>query len=130
MKRLLFLGCLPLVFFNFSACAQEKIAGDLSAEEAQQYIQEQDPVILDVRTDREYNQGHLPDARLLNFYKDDFKKGLEELPKEESYLVYCHSGARSAKAVKMMEELGFKEVSELSGGVASWNKEGQKLEKE
>ena len=87
-------------------------------------------VLLDVRTPREYNNGHLQEARLVDFYQEDFQKEIEKLPKDKSYLVYCHSGGRSGKAVQMMRQMGFEKVYDLKGGVAAWNEQGLPLKKE
>lgn len=130
MRLFSFLGALAFLGLTLSACAQQEAPEDLSAEEAQELIQQKNPLVLDVRTEREYNQGHLSDAKLIDFYEDDFAQRLEELPQDEPILVYCHSGGRSSKAVKMMKDLGFQEVYNLSGGVTSWNSEGKNLQKE
>jgi len=130
MMRFSFPAVLPFLLIAVSACAQQKTAEDLNAQEAQEFIQKQDPVVLDVRTEREFNQGHLADAKLIDFYNENFEQRLEELPQDEPYLVYCHSGGRSAKAVKMMKDLGFQEVYNLSGGVSSWSSEGKNLQEE
>lgn len=77
--------------------------------------------ILDVRTQEEYDEGHLPDATLIDFYSTDFEEKLSTLDRNKTYLVYCRSGNRSGQTMNMMKEAGFLQVYNLSGGVISLN---------
>ncbi|MBI5090370.1 MAG: rhodanese-like domain-containing protein [Actinobacteria bacterium] len=77
-------------------------------------------VVLDVRTPEEFATGHLPGAIDLDARSDTFTDELAQLDREVPYLVYCHSGNRSAAAVATMRELGFTRVSELDGGITAW----------
>ena len=76
--------------------------------------------ILDVRTAEEYAQGHIPAARNIDVLKDDFVQNISGLDKSKSYLVYCRSGKRSAKALQIMKENGFTHVKHLKGGFEAW----------
>ena len=79
-------------------------------------------VILDVRTDIEYNNGHIPNAVHINFYASDFNKRIAGLDTSKTYLVYCHSGSRSSKASEIMTtKLDFPHVYEFSGGWRAWS---------
>ncbi|MDR9375355.1 MAG: rhodanese-like domain-containing protein [Schleiferiaceae bacterium] len=124
------------LILTLGACAQsgsteEGATAPLPPQKAQKELKEHpNTVLLDVRTPREYNNGHLKEARLMDFYQEDFQKELEKLPKDKSYLVYCHSGGRSGKAVQMMRQMGFEKVYDLKGGVAAWNQQDLPLEKE
>ena len=51
-----------------------------------------------------------------------FRSG--ELDKEGSYLIYCRTGRRTAESLKIMRELGFAEVYNMSGGITDWNTKG------
>lgn len=132
--RTLFLSLSLLVVLG--SCAQSGKEGGqgetlLSPKEAQTELKETPQmVILDVRTPREYNNGHLKDAKLVDFYQDDFKQQIAKLPQGQPYLVYCHSGGRSAKAAQMMREMGFEKVYDLKGGVAAWNQQKLPLVKQ
>ena len=88
-----------------------------------------DFIILDVRTSAEYATGHIPNAVLLDFNSPDFADKAERLPKIATYLVYCRSGNRSAKAAVMLREKGFPEVLEIKGGMLEWQKEGLPVSK-
>ena len=79
-------------------------------------------VILDVRTEDEYNDGIIPNAINIDIHKGQgFISELETLDKNKNYYVYCRSGARSAKACEVMNELGFENAYNLIGGILEWN---------
>ena len=79
--------------------------------------------VIDVRTPREIAQGKIIDSALeIDFYRNDFAKKINKLPKDKKYLIYCRSGNRSSKALKLMKKAGFTEVYELQGGITSWKK--------
>ncbi len=74
-------------------------------------------VILDVRTQREYEYGHLEGAILIDIYSRDFKDKINQLDKSKKYYVYCKTGIRSRSAVGYMRQNGFKDVCDLQGGI-------------
>lgn len=76
--------------------------------------------ILDVRTLGEYEQGHIAQAHLRDFYAEDFEAQLDSLDKSRTYLVYCQSGGRSGSTLPIMEDLGFERVYDMYGGMGSW----------
>lgn len=78
-------------------------------------------VILDVRTLEEAEIGIIPDAKVIDIYKgQEFLDDLEDLDKTKNYYVYCRSGARSAQACSVMNQLGFKNTYNLIGGFIEW----------
>ncbi len=81
-------------------------------------------VILDVRTPEEFAEGHLADATNLDFYADTFRDELNQRDKDKRYLIYCRSGNRSGRTLNIMDELGFREVYNVSGGILRWEAEG------
>jgi rhodanese-related sulfurtransferase len=83
-----------------------------------------DLVILDVRTPEEFSEVHLEGATLLNIYDADFADQLATLDPEAPYLIYCRSGNRSGQAAAMMEDLGFRDVSNVDGGILAWMDQG------
>lgn len=86
-------------------------------------------VVLDVRTPAENAEGALPGSVLIDFHGDDFVEQLQALDRDVPYLVYCRSGARSAKTAEVMGQLGFAEVSDLGGGALAWQDAGLPLER-
>lgn len=79
--------------------------------------------ILDVRTEKEFEQGHLQDAVNFNWNDVDFTNKIKTLDKNKNIYVYCHSGRRSAKAAASLRAEGFK-VYELEGGLLKWRAAG------
>jgi len=78
-------------------------------------------VILDVRRPDECATGIIPGARKLNFLDSSlFISEIEQMDKDEKYLIYCRSGNRSGKACQMMDNLGFSTTYNLIGGMMSW----------
>jgi len=77
-------------------------------------------VMLDVRTLSEYSAGHLINAINFDYYAKDFRETIDKLGKWKTYLVYCRSGGRSAKAVSIMKELGFMKTYNMLGGFTQW----------
>ena len=86
-------------------------------------------LLLDVRTDNEFAQGHLRGAQQIDFYRDDFSDALDKLDREQPVLIYCRSGNRSGKAAKQMKAMGFSAVYNLEGGIGAWSKRGKPIAK-
>lgn len=98
----------------------------VSPEEAAAIVEDQPEglVILDVRTDEEFDAGHLDGAMQLDFYRDDFADELAQLDADVPYVLYCQSGNRSSQARAMMADLGFTSVADIDGGFAAWQAAG------
>lgn len=69
-----------------------------------------DAVVIDVRTPAEYDAGHLQGAQNINVESSDFAAEVGAPPKDQTYVVYCRSGNRSAVAAQQMAGLGFGKV--------------------
>lgn len=76
--------------------------------------------VIDVRTPQEYQDGHIKNAQNINVQSADFKAKMENFDKDKPIYIYCRSGARSAKAGKILEDMGFKEIYDLKDGILSW----------
>ncbi len=98
----------------------------VSPESAAAILDEPPPglVVLDVRTTEEFAEGHLADATMLDFYRDDFADRLAELDPDTPYLIYCRSGNRSGQTRALMDELGFTDVADVDGGILAWDDAG------
>jgi rhodanese-related sulfurtransferase len=83
-------------------------------------MQKKSAVLLDVRTPEEFQSGHLPGAVNIDVQKDDFEQNIQPLDKNKTYLIYCKSGRRSEKALKMLYDAGFKKAYHLKGGIIAW----------
>jgi thioredoxin len=82
------------------------------------------PQILDVRTPEEFSSDHIDNAVNVDWLGDSFAAGTEKLDKTKPVFVYCKSGGRSQSAVQKMEELGFKNIYQLQGGILKWDAAG------
>ena len=104
-----------------------QIIEDISPQEAFTLIQENqnnpDFVVIDVRTPEEFADGYIENAINIDFRSETFRNKLNQLDKNETYLVYCRSGGRSANALNIMAELNFKEVYNILGGITAWKAE-------
>ena len=101
---------------------------DVTTNKAYDLIQENagnpDFIILDVRTEEEYDGGYIEGAINIDYYSEDFSAQLETQDKDKAYLIYCGTGRRSAGARDIMAELGFREVYNMSRGITEWERQG------
>ena len=81
-------------------------------------------VVLDVRTPGEFAAGHIQNAINIDVEASDFDANIAKLDKSKEYAVYCHSGRRSGIATQKMVKSGFTKVSNLEGGIQSWQAAG------
>ncbi len=83
--------------------------------------------VLDVRTAREFQQGHIEGAINIDYYADDFAEQLTALDPNIEYLVHCRSGVRSSKSLAILESIGVKQLIHLDGGIKAWLASGLPL---
>lgn len=79
-------------------------------------------IVLDVRTPGEIQNGHIQGAIFADFNSSEFESQLAELDRTAPYIVHCHSGGRSTKALTALEEMGFTNITHMDGGISGWNK--------
>ena len=123
MKKLIFL---LLSVMLLTACGQDKendqgaVYVNITAEEAKQIMDsEEGYIILDARTQEEYDQGHIPGAILIS-HEEIAEKAEDVLTdKNQLILVYCRSGRRSKIAAEALVELGYTNIKEF-GGIIDW----------
>ena len=117
-RRFLTIGLMAVMtLFVAQACAQsEADSPRITAEQFQEKVAETPGVIIDVRTLKEYNQGHLAKVdHQLNLLNGDFEAALDSLDKEQTYYLYCRTGNRSGQAAELMKKNGFKKVYNIGG---------------
>jgi len=95
---------------------------EVSANEAAQLINKQNPLILDVRTPSEYSRGHLKNSVLIPV--QELQGRLKELApyKDREILVYCATGNRSTVASKILIDNNFKQIANMRHGIYGWVK--------
>lgn len=82
-------------------------------------IHETPPLLLDVRERPEASFASLPGSTLIPL--GELPGRLGELPRDESIVIYCHHGVRSARALELLEQAGFRRVRHLTGGIDAWS---------
>ncbi len=88
--------------------------------EAVRLINRRNAIILDVRTEGEFKEGHIPQARHLPPASLDEQVHKLEKYKDRPVVVYCRSGTRSAHVGGVLHKHGFAEVFNLDGGLGAW----------
>lgn len=111
-----------LCAFPFIAASQEnKNVSTVTGEAFADILKKDGIQIIDVRSAGEYERGHIPGAVNMNVSDSGFSDRIKSLDKIKPLAVYCGSGGRSRKAVKIFSENGFSEIYELKGGLPNWN---------
>lgn len=78
----------------------------------------ENPLVIDVREDWEYEEGHVPGSVLkpLGY----IRQWAQELDKNEEILLICRTASRSAAAYQYLKSLGFSNLKNVSGGIITW----------
>lgn len=101
---------------------------NLSASQWKEELAKQSGKILDVRTAGEYGDSYIKGSENIDVNSPDFMNKIAELDKEVPYFVYCRSGMRSANAMGIMKNQGFKAVYNLEGGIMGWEAQNNEVE--
>ena len=127
MSKSLFI--LMLSILGFMGCTAQN-GSSIDSKEAYGLIKADSNIaILDVRTAKEFADGHVVGAVNIDVNQADFAQKIDELDRSKTYIVYCRSGRRSRKAVGIMAAKGFKNLYNVSDGFVGWNKNGLPFEK-
>ena len=94
----------------------------LDIDDFKELRKKRDTVILDVRSRAEQVGGVINGQRHMNIADPEFKKNVAKLDKAKTYVVYCRSGMRSARACRIMAKQGFENVYNLKGGYVAWER--------
>ena len=84
--------------------------------------------LVDVRTPKEYKQGHIENSDNVNVMDNDFMIKMSKYNKDQAVYVYCRSGGRSMRAASKLKSAGYNVVN-LNGGIIGWAKNGFKTVK-
>ena len=106
-----------------SAVVQE----DIPTEKAMRMLESGDIVLIDVRSADEYSSGHIKGALNIDVNSEGFEEKVDGLDKSTTYVVYCHSGRRSAKSSDIMIDRGLKNVYNILGGISEWSNQGYEV---
>tara|TARA_B100000963_G_scaffold228825_1_gene199661 strand:- start:83625 stop:83966 length:342 start_codon:yes stop_codon:yes gene_type:complete len=109
-----------LITLIFLCCSQKKSNIHIVEKEDFQILLNKEVQLIDVRTPNEYSSGFIADAENINFKSKDFLSQISKLDRSKPVLLYCSAGGRSAKASKIFDSLGFKQIYDLRGGYLAW----------
>lgn len=100
---------------------EKKKVINLSSDDFEKLIKEdENAVILDVRTQMEHSEQRIPNSQLIDLMNPMFLTELDQLDKNKNYYLYCRSGNRSYYAGQEMIKKGFEKVSHLASGIIGW----------
>lgn len=120
MKAIKFFALVIFALTIFTGCGSGSSYTHLSADEAIKFMAaEKNFLVVDVRTQEEYDKKHIPNAILVPI--DDLRAGkFDALPdKNSTLLIYCWTGRRAEDAAKILVDRGYKKVYEF-GGLVDW----------
>ncbi len=127
----LFLALAIILAMLMGSTLGSRLSGyrQVDPSDAVRIINHEDGVVLDVREDKEFVDGHILDS--LHIPLGKLPNRLEELAnlREKSIIVSCRSGHRSATACARLRKAGFASVYNLRGGVLAWENAGLPLQK-
>lgn len=117
-------GAAAALLMLTSACSSGSDAVEkVDAAEAVEIIEAGEHTVIDVRTPAEFAAGHVDGSENIDVSAGSFEQQVEQLDKDEEYVVYCQSGNRSAQAADTMAELGFTEIVD-GGGIVDLQSAG------
>ena len=90
-------------------------------------ILDSDYTLIDVRTQDEFDLGHIDSAINLDFYSETFQNEILSLRKNEKIVLYCRTNNRSSKTATILKENGYKDISVIRGGITEWVKNGNDI---
>ncbi len=107
------------------SCQAQTDFKSVDIKEFKTEISKSDVQLVDVRTAKEYSEGHIPGAMNIDVNAPDFEEKIKVLDKKENVAIYCRSGRRSKMAANKLTAAGYK-VIELNTGFLSWDGEVEK----
>lgn len=126
MKKIILYIAAFIMLISFSGCTEDNAPAaytSISAAEAKALMDSENGyIILDVRTEDEFADGHIPNAILIPDYDIEARAEAELPDKKQLILVYCRSGHRSKNAAEKLAEMGYSNVKEF-GGIIDWGYE-------
>lgn len=122
MKKIIALFALMSIFTSCNSQNKADIVV-IDGETMKTEVIGKDVQLIDVRTPKEYNAGHIDDAINIDFLSgDNFSGTMNKLDKTKPVYIYCQMGGRSHKAAQKLKEMGFTTIFDYSGGYGEWSK--------
>lgn len=109
-------------------CSAENRGGftSVDAKEFAKAIEVEGVQLVDARTPSEFAQGHIPGAINIDVNGQSWDAETGKLDKKQPVAIYCRSGRRSKIAAERLVNQGFEKITELDGGILSWDGEVEK----
>lgn len=121
-------GVLAIGMVSFIGIKQLQAADGIDVKQAYG-MNQQGALLLDVREPEEYASVHAPNATLIPLGQLESRLGEIASYKDKPIVVMCRSGHRSSKAVALLKEAGYTQVSNVKGGIIAWQGEGLEVVK-
>jgi len=118
MKYIIIMSFFTAIFG--SNTQQNEVIQVLSSEAFKAQIENKNVQLIDVRTPKEFESGHIKNAKNIDFYSEEFKVEFNKLDKEKAVYVYCRSGSRSRQSANKLAAMGFTEIYDLKGGILKY----------
>jgi|SRR5690606_7296825 rhodanese-related sulfurtransferase len=124
MKKLAILS--TVLFITLLSCkkSEEPKITVITPEEMQSFLDVENVQLIDVRSQEEFDKGHIKGAQNIDFFSPTFFEDISKLDKDKPVYLYCNSGKRSANCAEKMIEIGFVKIYDLEGGISKWKHEG------
>ena len=123
-------AAVSVVFILMLSCTIGQTTNDIEIDEFKKKMASEKYVLVDVRTAEEFADGYIEGALNIDYFSATFSDEISNIGLEKPVLVYCRSGNRSGKSMKIMYDLGFKEVYNLIDGIKGWKAKNNTLIKE
>jgi rhodanese-related sulfurtransferase len=120
MKKLIAFVSMATAALLLAGCSSTPTATNLDASAFSAKTAEAGVITLDVRTPGEFMVGHIQGAINIDVEGMQFETEIAKLDKSATYAIYCQSGRRSLIAVETMSKAGFKNLVNLTNGIADW----------
>ena len=118
-----------LIFSTIFSCSliNNESINQMNSDELIEFIELNDAILVDVRTEDEYNSGYIENSLNIDYFSNDFSVNADKLDKNTPIILYCRSGKRSSMSANKISKLGFKEIYNLEGGILEWIEEGNAI---
>ena len=117
---------LMVAFFTIFSCSliNSESINQMNSDELIEFIELNDAILVDVRTEDEYNSGYIESSLNIDYYSNEFSVNADKLDKNTPIILYSRSGKRSSMSANKILKIGFKEIYNLEGGILEWIEEG------
>ncbi|SEL78425.1 Rhodanese-related sulfurtransferase [Aquimarina amphilecti] len=131
IKTILTVVVLSVLLFNCknTSTSDTAVVELITVEEMDSLLEMEKVQLVDVRTAKEYAEGHIEGAINIDFSDENFETLISEVDKTKPVAVYCGRGGRSGKCSAYMKKAGFTKIYDLDGGITEWKYKGKQITK-